>query len=496
MAKKAKKLGTFEAPLSLDELRQQQSAYLDSLVSNRKRESGTIWAGSGDDLLNTVIALPCPLLFQILIQSSGLPLERLIQVVGVEGTFKSAFGYEVGRWFNEAGGYMNLIEHESKFSATFCSSIMGYSDEIGYQPYEIYEAQSQEDWQSCLTQLMRDWKSKSLAASSPGPTYPLLFNLDSLMGKLTRESQKKIDKEGFAGRQFAIEALSITNYLRSQANQFAEWPAVFLAVNHVKPQEQEGPYTPAIRRKAGGRQVAIQETFEIQVDKGRTLSVPASQGSLALYGGGQIVRMKCYKNSLGETGREIEVPVKWQYLPSELDGTPRQYTKWCWEEGLVTFLLSTYKGLTEVQKRKIDEVCFIRALSGNKVYCKQLGSSASNPVTREELGEQIENSPEMTQHLRHLFAVHTREVYVPGVDYRLQLARVREKAREAKERHIQRLEGATQRVAQKKTEQSPARRKSVRSSGGDASVPRKRVIKKKRVRTQSDSQAPDSSGDG
>src|SRR5690606_935286 len=135
---------------------------------------------------------------------------------GIEGTFKSAFGFELGRLFFNMRGYLHVIEHESKFSPNFCASIIGYQDELRRLSYVIQEAKSQEEWQDFLTKGLEDTKKYMLSANGPGPTFPVLFDVDSLMGKLSNASQKKIAEDGFASRQYALEAMLIANYIRAQ----------------------------------------------------------------------------------------------------------------------------------------------------------------------------------------------------------------------------------------------------------------------------------------
>ena len=88
-------------------------------------------------------------------------------------------------------------------------------------------ATSIDDWQQRLTasiDAMKGAMDGTAADPGPGRTFPVMYSVDSIMGKLTAESQRKIAEEGFAGRGFPIEALAISRYLSSVPSWLDGWP--------------------------------------------------------------------------------------------------------------------------------------------------------------------------------------------------------------------------------------------------------------------------------
>lgn len=409
-----------------------KSKFLMHAVSSIRTTEGPSAAALGGEQGSMLIGIECPFAFQYLIQNSCFPLELMTQIVGTEGTCKSALVAEIGRWFSAQGGYLTLIENESKMSQDWYDSIIGYPDETGDIGYMLRRTDSVDNWQKVIQNEVdraKDLMEKGDKASKTpalGKTFPVVIALDSIMGKLTEESQKKIESEGFAGRGFPAEALSITRFLKAFPQKFHNWPFAFVAVNHLKPQKAEGGFHTE-RNKAGGRHISFQESFEIEMarDKASKIRLVESEGK-ALEKGGIRLLISCKKNSFGETDRPpIHVSVLWQYAWHEPSNTQRQYTKWDWTSATVDILASHTEGS---RGAKIKEVVDINKLTGGKYWSSALGVTKESPVNKTELGAMIESDSKMVDELRTLLAIKKRHLFKSGDDYGKILDKVKKEA--------------------------------------------------------------------
>jgi hypothetical protein len=404
------------------------SRFLMATVQEQQAKEGITSASVGGEAGQMMLGIKCPLAFQYLTQHSHFPLGLIYQLVGTHGTMKSGLVAEVGRWFAEAGGYLCLIENESKLSPDWFESIMGYPDETGVQVMKVRRAKSTDDWQAILQEeiglakklmLTGDAKHKIPAT---GITFPVMFAVDSLTGKLSKESQERIEKAGFADRAHPHEALQITQFLKKIPQDIAEWPMAVVGVNHMKPKKAEGGFHTE-RVIGGGRTILFQESFEIQMsaDKAQNFSRTSNDDSI-LETRGRKLTIDCYKNSMGETLRTpLHVTIEWDYcvLPT---GDVRQRTKWNWPMAIVDLLLSYKEG----RAKKIAEVCDLTLVTGGRVWSKALSIPKSDPVSKTEAGKLIEADPAIVKGLQQLLAIKTRTEFEPGRDFQEQLEAVRQ----------------------------------------------------------------------
>jgi len=362
-----------------------------------------------------VIGLKLPsFALEYFFQNTVLPLGRVIQLLGVEGTCKSGFACEMARWFiQKYGGVAALKEHESKYSADWTMSIIGW--DAGNNFGKI-DCDSVDAWQKMQLWTLNRIKKQMLGTEGnkgPGMVYPMLSIVDSIMGKATMDSQNRIDKAGSAGRDFPIEAQSITKYMRHIPQKIRQWPFLIVLVNHEKPHKDAQGIT--IRDKAGGRGKEFQETFEISMSRVKKLSTSE-------YDGLQL-EMRLHKNSLGVTDRRIPVTVRWwdqPVDPEDPESPYRQHTVWDWHGATIDLLfqMAASKG---PNKAKIKSVIDLQLHTGKKVSSKRLGISKENPVSFYEAGLLVYQDETLMRDLRRVFGVKARKEFEVGVDYRKQL---------------------------------------------------------------------------
>lgn len=359
-----------------------------------------------------VIGLPLPCLaVEYLFQNTVFPLGRMMQIVGTEGTCKSALCFEVGRWFREGAGAAYLFENESKYSPDYANSIIGWPTSAMDNSLAYIPCFSMDDWQEKLQKVVN-----RIQSVETGALLPVLLILDSIMGKLSVESQSNIERQGHAGRAFPIEALSINNFLKKFPQDIEGWPISFVAVNHLKPQKAEqGMHME--RHKAGGRSISFQETFELEMKRDANPHIRLVDPDNFETSGLKVV-LQLRKNSLGETDRRIKASVKWTHRPVGPNGKFLQVTKWDWPEATINLLNSFEAGH---RANRIKEVVNIQG-GGQKWWCSDLGVSKGDAVSAHDLGVLLERDDARKAELRKLFGIKERRVFVPGEPYASQVA--------------------------------------------------------------------------
>ena len=364
-----------------------------------------------------VLGIPLPsFALEYCLQNTVWPLERVTQVVGIQGTSKSGFTYEVGKWFRKANGIATIFEHESKYSPDWAMSHVGWDDP---DAFGVIPCKSVDDWQAKVGWMIDKCKRAMTGTKKEpgsGRIWPWLGIVDSIMGKAAAETQKNIQTKGSAGRARPLEALIITQYLRALPESMSGWPFSFLTVNHLKPDKD--PYTQAIiRNKSGGRGLDFMETWELELSSQMNKRIRTANTD------GTRLFLACKKNSLGITDRKIPVDVTWwqeEVYDAQIGDTAwRQITEWDWFAASIRLLLTLPK-VEEAKAKLLAEIINVVPLKGGKVACKALGISKASPLSYKEAGMVLQETPEVLDALRKLYGVKLREAFVNNVDYRKQ----------------------------------------------------------------------------
>lgn len=396
-----------------------RGAVLRESIAVARKEYGDLNICAASEADRIVIGLPLPsLAFEYLIQNTVWPLGRFTQIVGKPGCCKSALTFEMARWFGLNAGVAYLFENETKYSPDWPLSIIGYPASEDDEILVHTPCTSVDDWQSKL-QFQIALNKKQMMRKEIGRKFPVLYIVDSLMGKLAMESQGTIEKEGSAGRSFPVEALMINSFLKKIPQDLEEWPMCLVATNHLKP-AKDAAGRPE-RHKAGGHAPNFQETFELEMSRDANANICLVDPNGFEINGLKLV-ISCKKNSLGETDRQIRAEVRWTYEEDETTGEFRQVTKWDWAGSTVKLLSSFDKGH---RNDKIKEIVDIQG-SGNKWYSKTYGIKSDEAVSATELGELIEADEPVKAELRKLFGIKPRKVFQADIDYVKQLNALRQ----------------------------------------------------------------------
>lgn len=400
--------------------RSQQAEFMRAFIDEKRRETGTADIFLGSETKTLTIGLPCPsLAFEFLVANNCLPLSVIIHLVARWGSGKSGMVAELFRWFIDAGGWGVLEEVETKFSPKWFASIIGpdYDDLVN-----VDKCESMDDWQSKLQTSIRLAKKRLLGTKgSPGlgRAHPFCFAIDSIAGKMSEESQARIEKDGSAGRAMPVEANSMARYLKSVSGWIDRWPFTVILVNHLK-DKINAERGEATRTWSGGSLIGFQETLELEISKyGPPISTAEADGFH--------MAIRCFKNSLGVTGRTIHVRVLWweEELP-EGGFIQKTVFDWGW---------ATIKLLHNIKEGKAPGVARLRALMAkhdihiecpkvseieNLAWTRNLGMTKNDALPWSELGNLIHADQELMRRLR--LALRINELPLLQDDYLEQLS--------------------------------------------------------------------------
>ena len=335
---------------------------------------------------------------------------RIIQIVGEKGSYKSGFALEIARMFLEQQGLAQILEHESKYSESWALSHVGYEKEVR-QRFAVVECHSMDMWQEQLqsfVRTVRKFMSGTKKDPGPGPIFPVFAVVDSITGKSMQESQDAVVRQGHGDRGFPLEALSISKFMQTFPGQIHRYPFLVALVSHLK-KSTDARTGQAIRQKPGGSSKEFQETLEFELSAPQSVKHKNYEEA--------VVRIRNYKNSLGTTGYQIRVPVRWGQVwvnPEDHAGEFRQETHWCWHEATTMALLEMKDGLLARRREILD---LTKQASAPRVWSKKLGISSSSPVTYEEAGRMIQEDSLMLNELRRAFDVKPHRVFQVGENY-------------------------------------------------------------------------------
>lgn len=358
---------------------------------------------------------------EFVIAQDVFPLGVIIQLVAKAGVGKSALVAEFMRWFDLAGGVNQLNENESKFNPKWYISIM---KRMVYDRMVLNRCKDVEDWQAGVSAGLTDTKlfmRGSADEPGPGPTFPYLQAVDSIMGKMSRKSQEKIlgvesevtgirgnTGEGFAGKGYPIEALSITRYLKSIAGEYDNWPFALVLVNHLKINTDDMGNEE--RAKGGGKTVDFQESFELELAKvgGMRKKIECRDWE------GYQLRLSCEKNSFGPGFRSIITRLLWWEEEDE-QGNWEQRTVWDWDWSTVALLNHLLRGdkasprlRQSLKDAEFHLECPNTGDIDNLAWSKSLGMKAKDAVPWSELGAMIRQDVELQDRLRKALRINRR----------------------------------------------------------------------------------------
>ena len=347
-------------------------------VAEKKMGPGSY---SGADHKDQQVGVPLPsLALEYLLGSNVLYLGALFGLAGPSQSFKSALAMEFGKIIASMGGLNFLSETEGgKISAPMMSSI--YGDLL--DRLDIRQAQSVEEAQQYLS-----FTSGYLKNHFPDRNQLAGLFLDSLNGPAATERSKKIEKDGYASRDFPVEALLWSKWFQSFAPKLTGWPIAMIFVNHKKLDINN----PRSFRHPGGDAQDFYSTVYMHIARVRT-----TEGADTII---NHVKIATVKHSFMPPGRHIN-------LPFVLD-KPTKHMGFDWGHSTAALLVD--EKLAPRVKEVIKVTTSSKSMSAlTRVFsCKRL---RANNVSGAELGAAIHADDELMKELREVLYIHINAVW-------------------------------------------------------------------------------------
>ena len=347
--------------------------------------------------------LPFPLAY--LFGINVFPLGKIVGIAGHPASLKSTLGFSLMRLVRDYNGEARLMECEGgKYSIPLMGSLMGPDYGDWFKISECTDIDEAQDWITKLLDLM----SKHNVADEI-----LGVMIDSLTGSITKESSEKISKEGHAGREFPIEALSWSKYFKKLSASLLGWPVAFIFINHIKekPSERQGlpsqEYTPGgaaqdfhsavfIYMKAEKKTKEL-VTWEVGTPGNPEDPVQKIRRTTTIQG----LHLKTHKNSLGVKNRTLSLECHYYY-----DEENNLHTYFDWD-GALSNLVALHQDTTgyikgvEGASGKLSELLHV-SVNSNRYSCSALGVSG---VMAHTLGKAIRAQPEIYAALIDFFHI-------------------------------------------------------------------------------------------
>jgi len=357
-------------------------------------------------------ALPFPLAY--LFGINVLPLGKIVGLAGYPASLKSTMGFALMKMTNDYGGAARLMECEGgKYSLPLMRSVMG---EAVHEWFKITECVSVDEAQDWITKLL------DLVSKHQVKDQVLGIMVDSLTGSITKESSDKISKEGHAGREFPIEALSWSKYFKKLSASLLGWPVAFVFINHIKEKPPERQGLPSQEYTPGGAAQDFHAAVYIYMKADKKTKelvtwewgLPGSEEDPLQKGRRtttvQGLTLKTHKNSLGVKNRQIRLECHYYY-----DHENKLQTYFDWDGGLAN-LLAAHQDDTgfikdaEGATGKLHELLPV-TVTNNRFSCKALGVSG---VMAHTLGRVLRSQPDLLERLADFF--HIEKYPVWGTD--------------------------------------------------------------------------------
>lgn len=394
----------------------------ESMASQAQHELGSA-VSIGSQCEANLVGLPLPsLCLRYLFQSTVVPLSRIYQITGEEGSAKSAFLYEMMRWHMIYGGGAVLAENENKDSPELRNSLLDWKPEW-LSRLIVKQTYSLEEWQDVFTTFIDIARNTQDAAGGSGRTVPILFGVDSIMATAPQSEIDAVRNDGHASRGFALAANLIARYMRTMPERIQSYPFMMVGTNHLKPgTDMRGL---PIANIPGGKAVKFMETYEIEMKKGLNHDI-----DLLEYGGLRI-KFVARKNSLGPSRKSISADLLWWYA-DDGNGNFRQRTIWDWDTATINLIeaFATAKGKRTIYNRLHDITGItVAGKSPPRAYSTVLGIPKSDPQLFRVVGGALENRPDLLSQVYQVLGITQRRSFQPGMDYRDMLTQATTEAR-------------------------------------------------------------------
>lgn len=406
-----------------------ESNLIRAMLDAGRKEGPDPFSYSAKDAEKYLCGIEYPSLAMMWLTSSNvLFLSKVIGIAGPSQSQKSSLGYEMLRWFMDAGGYGDYVECEGgKYSKSLIDSVIGY-DHIENDKLKIDQCASIEEAQSTVTEGL-----KFMAKERPGRDTLFAFLLDSLMGAETEGGYDKFFKEGSASRSFPEGAMLWTSGFKSITSALVGWPISLIFVNHLKEKPNPMPGLPPQKTTPGGVAQRFHSSVFFWVKRtGKDSKVELCQNGANIRRGHDIREMmiECDKNSFGIDGRRITVNFVFYH---EDDGRQRSFFDW---DAATADLL--WRMCNERDKYKTVDVDALKTALGLRVDAKLYSSDplGLKRVSASEFGHAVHANAELMARLKSLLHIRQYHVWDGTMPYTLPASKLIAPEQPTIEKHV------------------------------------------------------------
>lgn len=335
---------------------------------------------------------------QLLFQNTGFPYGKIFHIVGDEASFKTTFSLMLAKLHIDLGGFAFVFDTETRPVPDIHKGIFGenYAERFTAVPCKTLE-----QWESALYYTTKQFKSYQDETKSP---IPLCLIVDSLLGCNSKSTIEQLDKSGYLDTRWAVEARSISDYLRSYTQSLLGSFTTVCLVNHRKYRVAPGPYAHVQKTSLGGNEIRYYSGVELELSRKGEKPV---LGPVKTYE----IALETYKNTYGSQRISIHCPICFTYENEKLQ------IEFDWDTATVWALMDyeVKPKLPKSQQRKVVEICKIESrmagVKGEVFWCEQLGITREKALPAKELGKLINSNTELLEKLYPIYGITPRYIY-------------------------------------------------------------------------------------
>ncbi len=390
------------------------------IMTKAADDSGTVaLAFNAPSKMMQVVPVPS-IALQFLINSNGWPLGRRTSSAGDAKTGKSTFSYQLGAWFIEAGGIVNIIDTEGKPACDSLESVVRSVDlprEVLEARYRITGATTIEQWQSIVLKQAEHLKT---TFSKPSDCkMPSLIVLDTLAGVNSKAGSDEIVENGGG------VAMSRVGQLNAKANyQFfregeemsldkatgERWPTLF---HYVNQEQARGDGFPG-KVRSGGVAQDYYTSLDLVFKKGGTSAYNTAKAKSPGCGKeGVVVTVGVRFSTMGPDNKNhtISLPALVEYYKDD-NGDKRSCVLFDWGAADTHFLSQHYKKIKNVFDMETKYV------NGHGQYAKSSTLGVTEFIKAREFGLLLQKNKKVMKLLRNELGIPERRelVYPPRED--------------------------------------------------------------------------------
>lgn len=346
--------------------------------------------------------------FQRLVGTNVIPLSRIIQLVGKEGSFKTTLSQEIIRWVLENGGVSSYIHTESK-NTDLCNALLRWKYEL-MKRLQLFSATSYEDWLLYLRKLLSYYSS---VMEESGSVFPFAICIDSVTAVATDKELTEAEAQGFCKAAFPELAKRLNIDLKGLPSQLGNVPGLVMFVNHAKPGVNSDP---KIKDNIpGGRAIQFYSALTLEMTRVGDITSTKQKGSR--------VRIQTRKAVTAKTGLTMLVDVLYWSEDDPIDNKKSlQMCAFDWDKADIDFLTEygNDRGVGAEAKKRMEAITGLHVCKKGvsaAVWSDVLGIPEDNPLPYHEAGIVFHNNNEVVSEVQKELGIQIQPIYTGGVDY-------------------------------------------------------------------------------